>query len=210
MAAYYPKLKIDVSEYGTKALTCPWCGYHTDSIKIAEFHEEYVSCSYKSLFKICQCTNCFRPIIHDWIKDSTIPYRCEFDDIPNMPDNDISKLYKEVRDAHSIGAYTCSVTTCRTLLSHIAVEEGAEEGLNFVKYVRYIEETCLPPCMKKEWLDDIRKSGNECIHELKIADEKLSSDMIKLISIVLRSIYDIPESNSKIEKNVNEKIKQSE
>jgi hypothetical protein len=127
---------------------------------------------------------------------NTIPYICEFEDIPNIPDNNIKKMYKEIRDSYSIGAYTCSVTCCRTLLAHIAVEAGAESNKSFQYYVNYIERNCLAAFTNKDWLDDIRNSGNDCVHDLVIADKNLARDMIHLINIVLNNMYNIPTKKS--------------
>lgn len=124
---------------------------------------------------------------------NTIPYGCEFKDIPDISENDIKKMYKEIRDSYSIGAYTCSVIGCRTLLAHIAVEVGAEPNKSFQYYVKYIEEKCLAPFMKKDWLDDVRSISNECVHELVMADKDLAYDMIRLSEILLNSMYNIPD-----------------
>lgn len=124
---------------------------------------------------------------------NTIPYGCEFKDIPGISENDIKKMYKEIRDSYSVGAYTCSVIGCRTLLAHIAVEVGAEPNKSFQYYVKYIEENCLPKAMDKGWLDRIRKVGNESVHDLVVANKELAWDMIRLSEILLRGLYDVPK-----------------
>jgi hypothetical protein len=109
-----------------------------------------------------------------------------------MPDK-VEKIYKEIRDSYTVGAYTCSVTICRTLLAHISVETGADKGKSFQYYVKHIEENCLPKAMDKGWLDRIRKVGNESVHDLVVANKELAWDMIRLSEILLRGLYDVPK-----------------
>ncbi len=102
----------------------------------------------------------------------------------------------DVDDLFSVGAYTCSVTCCRTLLARIAVEAGADPNKNFRQYVMYIEEECPAPFMKKDWLDKIGSSGNSCVHDLVMADKDLAYDMIRLGEILLNSIYNVPDAKT--------------
>jgi len=189
----YNKLKIHDGIGSMRDLMCPWCKLHIYSEVIITFNDETGSLPF---FEIFRCTNCYKPIIFEIHRGSTIPHGCEFEDIRGLPEGKIKEMYKEIRDSYSIGAYTCSVTCCRTLLAHIAVEAGAESDENFQHHVRYIEEKCLAPFMEKDWLDRIRKSGNVCVHDFVIADKNLACDMIRLSEIVLNSMYNIPDSKN--------------
>lgn len=147
------------------------------------------------------CTRCYNPILFDVENHNTIPYSSEFKDVSGLPDK-VKKIYKEIRDSYAVGAYTCSVTVCRTLLAHISVETDADEGKSFQYYVKHIEENCLPKVMDKGWLDRIRKVGNECVHDLVIADKELARDMIRLSEIVLKGLYDVPKVDASLEQEV--------
>ena len=71
----------------------------------------------------------------------------------------------------------------RTLLMHIAVEQGAEEGLPFARYVTYLDEKGYIPPNGKKWVDYIRTSGNVANHEI-----------VTFLSTLLLVIYELPNS----------------
>jgi hypothetical protein len=52
----------------------------------------------------------------------------------------VEPLYGEVRRAMAVSAYTVAVLGCRKILAHVAVDQGAKEGLNFLKYVDYLAD----------------------------------------------------------------------
>lgn len=56
----------------------------------------------------------------------------------------------------SVSAYTAVSLLCRKLLMHVAVDKGAEENLQFVKYVDYLQEKNWVSPAYKDWVDLIR------------------------------------------------------
>jgi hypothetical protein len=58
---------------------------------------------------------------------------------------DIEKIVW-IRICRSLGALTSEVLTSRMLLMHIAVDQGAAAGLNFVSYLDYsVDDHYSPP-----------------------------------------------------------------
>jgi len=73
-------------------------------------------------------------------------------------------------------AFTATVLCCRKLLMHIGVEKGAEKGKNFIEYVEFLSSKNYIPPDGKEWVDHIRKKGNEANHEIVI----MGAEMLRI------------------------------
>lgn len=112
-------------------------------------------------------------------------------EIDNLPD-DISNLYREARLCISVQAFTASVLASRKLLMNIAVSKGAEEGLKFIQYVQYLADKGYTPPNSKEWVDHIRKRGNDATHEIALMDQETAELLIKFIEMILKFIFEFP------------------
>lgn len=139
-----------------------------------------------------RCRHCGAPVIIDEIHKKNIPPSKDFSNIEYLPEN-INALYNEIRDAYSIGAYTCSVMAARTLLSHIAVEKEAESNRTFEYYVEYIVDCYLGKKDAKDWVNTIRKYANNTIHKLLIASKESAKIIITFIETILKIIYEYPK-----------------
>ena len=80
----------------------------------------------------------------------------------------------------------------RKLLMHIAVEQGAEEGKSFVSYVEFLDENHWIPPNGKEWVDAIRKGGNEANHEIVVATEDDAKQLLDFVEMLLKFVYEFP------------------
>lgn len=80
----------------------------------------------------------------------------------------------------------------RKLLMHVAVDQGAEEGKSFAFYVGYLEENHWIPPNGKEWVDAIRKGGNEANHEIAIAGEPQAKQLLDFVEMLLKFVYEFP------------------
>lgn len=114
-------------------------------------------------------------------------------EIKNLPDN-IQTLYNECRTCYANQCYTSAQMIARTLLMHIAVEQGAEEGLPFARYVTYLDEKGYIPPNGKKWVDYIRTSGNVANHEIVIKEREETQKVITFLSTLLLVIYELPNS----------------
>lgn len=99
---------------------------------------------------------------------------------------DIDGLYEEARRATSISAFTSCVLTCRKLLMHIAVDRGAQAGLSFVEYIKYLADHGYIPPNGKSWVDRIRVSGNEANHEIVIKNAADADELLTFLEMLLR------------------------
>ncbi len=147
---------------------CPKCN------KPTYFEETPVACFHGYDYIRCQIPNS--------------PYGNEVEFIPEI----IADLYKEIRKCIQYGAYTSAVLSMRKLLMHIAVEHGADDDLSFAKYVDYLEESHWIPPNGREWVDSIRKKGNEATHEIVLMSEHDAKQLFDFIEMLLKFMYEFP------------------
>ena len=111
----------------------------------------------------------------------------------------LEQMYDEARLSASTGAYTASVMACRKMLMNIAVENGAEPGKSFATYVDYLADKGYVPPNGEEWVDYIRKRGNEANHEIALMSEEDARALIVFLEMLLRFIYEFPQTIPKDE-----------
>ena len=183
---------IDTCYYSTRVdtETCR-CG-HCNNVVALDVYAKY-KIGGATLYSTGNCPFCKQPIIYDKIGEKVYPQVREFSEVKHVPD-DVNKLYNEIRDAYSVGAYTCCVITGRTLLANIAVEQGAEENKNFVYYVDYMVDNFLPKSNSKPWVDKVRLLGNESAHHFVIADKDKATTSLKFLEAILKNVYEFPNS----------------
>lgn len=143
------------------------------------------------LATIYECPLCGCPTIFYTETEETIPGELWGRTIKNLPDS-IAKLYDECRTCYANQCYTASQMIARTLLMHIAVEQGSVEELSFAKYVNYLEERNFIPPNGKKWVDYIRKTGNVANHEIVIKEKEETKRVITFLSSLLMFIYELP------------------
>ncbi len=112
-------------------------------------------------------------------------------DVDHLPP-DIKSLYNEARSCIAVNAYTASVLACRKLLMSIAVAQGAEEGKNFIAYVKYLADKGFVPPNGQNWVDHIRTKGNEATHEIALMQADDAKELISFSEMLLRFIFEFP------------------
>jgi hypothetical protein len=75
---------------------------------------------------------------------------------------------------------------------HVAVEKKAEAGKSFEYYVEYLENKNYIPAGAKGWVDQIRKRGNEANHEIQIKERSEAEELIDLVEMLLKVVFDYP------------------
>ncbi|OLO28127.1 hypothetical protein BTR23_18660 [Alkalihalophilus pseudofirmus] len=104
----------------------------------------------------------------------------------------VGQLYEEARSCISVNAFTASVIACRKLLMNTAVSKGAEEGKSFAHYVNFLKENHYIPPQSEEWVDHIRKKGNEANHEIKAMNREDTEELLNFIQLLLTNVYVMP------------------
>ena len=107
------------------------------------------------------CHSCTQPTFINRDTHSQTPPVTFGNPVIDIPDKKIESLYFEARRSTGAKAYTGAVLCCRKILMHIAVSKGAKEGENFWFYVEYLANKHYIPPDAKDWVDHIRKKGNE-------------------------------------------------
>jgi len=107
-----------------------------------------------------------------------------------LPDN-IRPVYEEIRSAMQAGAFTSAVLLARTLLSHIAVTEGAPENKPFNFYVEWLDQNNHIPPKGKHWVSVIKNKGNDAAHDLEMIDSKTANLVLVFVAHLLRNIYEM-------------------
>lgn len=169
-------------------LSCGYCGEH-----VAPSKGYCISTRDRHIAYIYQCPHCKNPIIYFITDNETIPGAMFGREVKNLPEN-IHALYNECRTCYANQCYTSAQMIARTLLMHIAVEQGADPGLSFVKYVNYLDANGYIPPNGKKWVDFIRTSGNVANHEIVIKEKEETEKVITFLSTLLLVIYELPNA----------------
>lgn len=140
---------------------------------------------------ICICHFCNKPTFFDY-EGKQIPGAKIGNPIQHIANPDVENLFKEANSCYSISAYTSSVMCCRKLLMNIAVEQGAKEGKGFVDYVNFLNDNNFIPPNGKEWVDSIRKLGNEANHKIEFRNKEDTELILVFTEMLLRFIYEMP------------------
>jgi hypothetical protein len=80
----------------------------------------------------------------------------------------------------------------RTLLAHVSVERGAKAGLTFQAYVTFLVDQHYVPPDAVAWVDHIRTTGNEAVHDLQIVDPARANELLAFAEMILRLVYVYP------------------
>ncbi len=145
---------------------------------------------------IYKCPFCNNPSFYFLKDNETVPGSSFGREVKGLPEN-IQTLYNECRICYTNQCYTSSQMIARTLLMHIAVEQGADEDKSFKYYVDYLSDNNFIPPNGKQWVDFIRESGNVANHQIVIKEKEETEKVITFLSSLLLFIYELPaEMNS--------------
>lgn len=140
------------------------------------------------------CPHCENPTAFVMGDDGTFgqyPSPVYGHEVEHLPES-VSAIYGEVRRCIQCTAYTSAVLSMRKLLMHVAVEQGAKEGMSFIKYIDYLDENHWIPPNGRDWVDAIRKVGNEATHDIVIASEGDAKQLLDFVEMLLKLVYEFP------------------
>ena len=173
----------------SKSYTCGYCGNSLASdkgyIATVPGREDII------LEYIYICHHCLKPTYFD-SKQNQIPGPPYGNNVNNIPSPEVKALYNEARNCTGCNSYTASVLCCRKLLMNIAVSKGAKEGSSFINYIEFLSSKGYIPPNGKDWVDHIRKKGNEATHEISIMKKEDAEELIIFIEMLLKFIYEFP------------------
>ena len=106
--------------------------------------------------------------------------------------DDVRRTYDEARNALTVGAATGTVMLCRKILMHVAVDKGAGNALSFLAYVEWLVKENWIPRGGQQWVEFIRKRGNEANHELPQMTPRDAEGILQFTELLLRNVYELP------------------
>lgn len=175
----------NIGTMGSKSYRCGYCGQYVSSDR------GYLTVNITPPAFIYTCHHCGKPTFFDQDGSQT-PGAIYGAEVKDIDEESVKQLYEEARKCTGNSAYTSAVLSCRKLLMHIAVAKGAKEGLNFIKYVEYLSDKNYIPPDAKDWVDHIRRKGNEANHEIIIMKEEDAKDLLAFLEMLLKIIYEFP------------------
>ncbi|MBX3050717.1 MAG: DUF4145 domain-containing protein [Caldilineaceae bacterium] len=168
------------------------CGYCNDDASVREGYKTDAGASdFNPLIYICG--GCNRPNYFEGPISSRkqTPAPRLGREVEGLP-APVASIYDEARRCTGAGAYTACVLACRKLLMHLAAEQGAEDGLTFIKYVEFLRDNHYIPPGGEPWVDSIRRRGNEANHELVTMTKEDASELLSFAEMLLKFIYEFP------------------
>ena len=185
---------IDTKSVVSKQYICGHCGNSVASENgyYADFNPSALILDTNNQEYLLICHYCLRPTYFD-VNNNQIPGPIYGNSVSDVPEN-VEILYNEARNCLSCNAYTASVLCSRKLLMNIAVSKGAEMGKTFFEYVNFLSDKNYIPPDGGDWVDHIRKKGNEATHEILIMKREDATELITFIEMLLKFIYEFPAS----------------
>jgi hypothetical protein len=139
------------------------------------------------------CPLCNRPSFFDPGLNIQLPAPPVGREVAGLPD-DVERVYHEARAAHTAGAYTSAILTCRKLLMHIAVAKGAKAGDKFIAYTQYLVDNHWAPPGSEVWVEHWRATANEANHELVLKTQDEARELLTFVEHILINVFELPAS----------------
>ncbi|MCK4458549.1 MAG: DUF4145 domain-containing protein [Methanosarcinales archaeon] len=165
---------------------CGHCGLHLASQRGWDAYDKSDIVAH-----IYICHNCFQPTYFG-PDGKQIPGVAYGNPVHDIPDQYVESLYEEARNCTASNASTAAVLCCRKLLMNLAVSKGASEGQKFIEYVEYLSDKGFIPPDGRDWVDHIRKKGNEATHEIAIVEREDAEELLSFVEMLLKFIYEFP------------------
>ena len=184
----------DERRVSSKKYLCGYCGnlVASENGYFAEIYPYAIDPTTDKHEYILICHYCLRPTYFD-VDGNQMPSPIYGNSVSDVPEK-VETLYNEARNCLSCNAYTASVLCSRKLLMNIAVSKGAKEGQKFIEYVNFLSDKNYIPPDGKDWVDHIRKKGNEATHEISIMKREDATKLITFIEMLLKFMYEFPAS----------------
>jgi hypothetical protein len=167
---------------------CPFCEAH-------QFGVVAVTTSGDVLWG--RCVACGKGIVANdgVIAPTTLPLR----EPAGLPEVE-KRVWQEVRQCLSVGAYAAAVMLCRKLLFHIAVTNGLaaknDRGWapNFTECTDHLLSVGLITARMRPWVNRIKDVGNEANHEIVPITEEQASDVSMFSQKLLELAFEMDDA----------------
>lgn len=170
-----------LNNIGQRSYTCGHCNERT-GVRVGYYTNDHIAHVYI-------CGGCNRPTFFEG--ERQVPAPILGNAVDHLPPT-VEPLYEEARRCTQVEAYTATVLACRKILMHIAVEQGADENLYFIQYVEYLADNGYVPPNGRDWVDHIRKKGNEANHDIVMMRSDDAMELLSFVEMLLKFIYEFP------------------
>jgi len=171
---------------GSRSWTCGHCNLMVGGAAGFSQHQDSPEKHHRSIYI---CPHCHKPTYFQGANQVPgVAFGREVDHLPA----DVAGVYREARNCMSVSSFTAAVLACRKLLMHIAVAQGAAEGLQFAPYVEYLANHGFVPPNGRAWVDRIRLKGNEATHKIVLMDRHDAEDILTFAEMLLTFLFEFP------------------
>ena len=177
----------------SRKYTCGHCGTRVASNN--GYHSSHAP-SQARAGAIYICHFCGRPTFFDSLGRRQVPGVSFGNAVANLSP-EVKALYEEARRCATVNAWTATVLCCRKLLMNVAVDKGAPTGKSFVEYVGYLGDKGYIPRGGDDWVDHIRKKGNEATHEIPQTTMEEAKQLVLFSQMLLNCVYGFPSMQKK-------------
>ena len=173
----------------TQTWVCGWCDHTVASDVGYMYQQDHGGVSASILI----CPQCALPTYFQFdtrgIVTKSSPMSSFGESVKNLP-APVEAQYEEARRTYSANCFTACAMLCRGLLMYIAVEAGAKEGESFAFYVEYLIEEGVVGKKGKDWLERVRKVGNQANHKLVPITKEDAETVLRFVAYVLKFNYE--------------------
>jgi hypothetical protein len=131
------------------------------------------------------CTSCSKPTYYSPADKNQIPAPGIQTMVRNIADPLVKALFEEAANCFKFNAFSSISMLCRKILMHVAVEKGAKENDTFKYYVDFLASNGWVPPNGREWLDKIKKMGNDVNHQIIVSNPDDTLDIFKFTELLL-------------------------
>ena len=161
---------------------CAYCGARVSGAVVASYQ------GYGSTVQWLLCPGCIQGSV---ISNGHLSPGSEFGPkIDGLPE-EVAAAYGEARRCMQVDAFTAAELLCRKILMHVAVEKGAKEGDSFASYLSYLETKGFVTPPMKNWVDLIRRNGNEATHKIATPLRERAESTVMFTAELLRLVYEM-------------------
>lgn len=184
---WYKPLRLEAVNF-----ECGYCGANVASELGYSLGLDLISSGWTSYAAIYICPSCNVPSVEiPQSGGAMLPRPLPGRSIQGLP-ADIESLYEEARQCIKVGSPTACSLICRKILMNAAVVEGATANQSFQQYVNWLDTSGFVPKKGKDWVDQIRKLGNEATHEIHLVTEDDAKRVLLFTEMLLRFMFELP------------------
>ncbi|MFT9455716.1 MAG: DUF4145 domain-containing protein [Liquorilactobacillus hordei] len=160
---------------------CGYCGKQVGSDKGYEYKNN-IGVPLSDYGVIYLCPFCGKPTFKN--ENVLVPGESYGTSIDNLPET-VQSIYDEARNSYKAGAFTGVILIARKILANVAIYFGAKDGENFVTYVDYLITEGYVPVKSRDWIDSIRKEGNEATHNQTSKNQEDAKRILDFVQMLL-------------------------